>query len=287
MNEGARSAIVTDSTTSLPSAIVDGLPLFIVPFEVHHGSQVYHDGVDLTPTEFYRLQAAEDPIPKTSAPEPGAFLDAFRMASEVAGHIVCLTLASRLSAAHASAELARQEAATALPDVEITLVDTETAAAAEGLIALEAARLAGGGAGAEQVLAAVNRRIRDVWFVGYLDTLYYLWRGGRMPRVAMWLGKMLDVKPVLDLRASHIGMVARPRGTSRAMDRVVQLVTERLAGAKPRIAVVHANALEQAHALAERLERELRPSEIFISEFTPVIGAHTGPGLVGCAVHPV
>ena len=281
------AAVVADSTTALPSSITDGLPLFIVPFEVHHGGRVYHDGMDITPTEFYRLQAAEDPLPTTSAPQPGAFLDAFRRASGVSSHIVCLTLASRLSAAHAAAELARQEAATALPGIEITLVDTETAGAAEGLIALEAARLAADGATIDQVMAAVERRIRNVWFAGYLDTLYYVWKGGRMPRVALWLGRMLNVKPVLDLRAGHIGMVARPRGTARAMDRVVALVTEQLAGATPRIAVVHANALDQAQALAERLERELAPREIFVSEFTPVIGAHTGPGLVGCAIHPI
>lgn len=278
---------MADSTTSLPPTVIAGLPLFIVPFEVHHGGRAYHDGIDITPAEFYRLQAAEDPLPTTSAPQPGAFLEAFRNAAEVSSHVICLTLAAGLSAAHAAADVARQEAATTLPGVDITLVDTQTAAAAEGLIALEAARLAADGIAATEVLQAIERRTPDVWFVGYLQTLYYVWKGGRMPRVALWLGNMLNVKPVLDLSAGHIGMVARPRGAARAMDRVAALATERLAGAKPRIAVVHADAPKQAQVLAERLERELSPAELFVSEFTPVIGAHTGPGLVGCAVHPV
>lgn len=280
-------AIVTDSTISLPADLVHGLPLFIVPFEVHHGERVYIDGVNITPSEFYRLQEEENPLPVTSAPQPGEFINAFREAAETANHIVCLTLGANLSVAHAAADLARREAIEEIPGLDIRLVDSQTAAVAEGLIALEAARLASSGGSIEEVMAAIDRRIRDVWFVGYLETLYYIWKGGRMPRVAMWLGHMLHVKPVLDLSAGHIGMIERPRGARRAMDRLSVLVKRRLAGASSRIAVVHANAPVDAQRLADRLERELGPTELFVTEFTPVIGAHTGPGLVGCAVHPI
>jgi len=100
----------------------------------------------------------------------------------------------------------------------------------------------------------------------------------------MWMGKLLDVKPVLQLSEGKIGMVARPRTERRAMDRVVALATLAAANERTQIAVMHAAAPEQAGVLAQRLRSELAPDELFITEFTPVIGAHTGPGLVGCSV---
>ena len=120
-----------------------------------------------------------------------------------------------------------------------------------------------------------------------METLYYVWKGGRVPRVAMWLGNLLGVKPILELGAGRIGMLERPRTSARALDRLVALVAKRLDGRPGRIAVAHAGAPERAANLARRLNDELAPVELFVTEFTPVLGAHTGPGLVGCAVHPV
>lgn len=280
-------AIVADSTASLPAGVVAGLPLYIVPFEVHHADRVYFDGVDIEPASFYEIQAQGGATPTTSAPQPASFLDAFCRAAEHASDIVCLTLAASLSAANASAELAQAEAMTALPGVGITLVDSRTAGVAEGLVALEAARLAKAGADRAQTLATIDKRISDVWFVGSLETLYYVWKGGRVPRVAMWLGNLLGVKPILELGAGRIGMLERPRTNARALDRLVALVAKRLDGKPGRVAVAHAAAPERADELARRLSAEINLVELFVTEFTPVIGAHTGPGLVGCAVHPV
>ncbi len=282
--------IVTDSNASLPSELVRDLPLLIVPMEVHAGGHTYRDGVDLTAQDLYAMLRAGE-FATTSPPLPSAYLEAFREASKTAEgpgparEIVCLTPSAKLSAAHKAAILGADAARVEGLDLDVRIIDTHTAGSAQGLVALAAARAAAGGSKADAI-EAVHRRVADVGMYGYLDSLRYLWRGGRVPRIAMWLGALLDVKPILSLTDGNIGLVQRPRTRRRAMDRLVGLAAAHLGGASGRIAVMHADAPERAEELAERLRAELEPVELFVTEFTPVIGAHVGPGLVGCALHP-
>ncbi len=276
--------IVTDSNASLPHEIVRGLPLLTVPMEIHAGGHTYHDGVDLTPRDLYRMLASGVRA-VTSPPQPRAYAEAFREAARSSRDVVCLTPSAELSSAHKAALQGADAARTEGLDVDVRIIDTHTAGSAQALVALAAARAAAGGSKAE-VIDVVRRRMDDVGMYGYLDSLRYLSRGGRVPRIAMWLGELLDVKPILSLTDGKIGLVQRPRTRRRAMDRLVALATAHLAGARGRIAVMHADAPERAEELAERLRTELDPVELFVTEFTPVIGAHVGPGLVGCALHP-
>jgi DegV family protein with EDD domain len=277
-------AIVTDSNVSLPPGMLEGLPITVVPLEIHHEGQVYQDGVDITPAQFYALQREAKTLPTTSAPQPGAFVDAFSRAAETADEIICLTLSSELSATHASAAAARDAFAEAHPNVSVEIVDSRCAGTAQGLVALAAARMAADGATRDALLLNIGHWRSTVRLYGYLQSLYYVWRGGRVPRALMWMGKLLDVKPVLQLSEGKIGMVQRPRTERRAMDRLLTLAAGAVGDERAQIAVMHADAPDQAELLAERLREELAPEELFVTEFTPVIGAHTGPGLVGCAI---
>ena len=281
------TAVVSDSNVSLPADITRGLPLFLAPLEVRIGGRVYADGVDIAPAEFYALLKSSAEIPTTAAPSPGAFLDAIRRAGESADEVVCLTLSTELSAAHNAAAEAIRLAEAQLPHLRVSLVDSRSAGAAQGLIALDAARLAASGASTSDVLARMEQRIGETHFLGYLNTLYYLWRSGRVPRLFMWMGGLLNLKPILQLSAGRIGMVERPRTEAKALARLTTIAAERAAGRPTRVAVMHAMEPEKATMLAEQLQSRLHIEELFITEFTPAIGAHTGPGLVGCAFHPV
>jgi DegV family protein with EDD domain len=278
------TAIVTDSNVSLPVSLLEGLPISVVPLEIHHEAQVYKDGIDITPSEFYDLQRVAKILPTTSAPQPGAFAEAFSRAAKTADEIICLTLSSQLSATYSAAITAREAVVGSLANVRIEVIDSLCAGTAQGLVALAAARMANQGATTDALLLNIAHWRSTVRLYGYLQSLYYVWRGGRVPRALMWMGKLLDVKPVLQLSEGKIGMVARPRTERLAMDRVVALATLAAANERTQIAVMHAAAPEQAGVLAQRLRSELAPDELFITEFTPVIGAHTGPGLVGCSV---
>lgn len=281
------TAIVSDSSISLPADITRGLPLFLAPLEVRVNGRVYADGVDIAPTEFYAFLKSSTEMPTTAAPSPGAFLEAICRAGETADEVVCVTLSSDLSAAHSTAAEAVRLAGIQLPHLRVSLVDSRSAGAAQGLIALDAARLAASGATTSDVLARMEQRIEDTSFIGYLNTLYYLWRGGRVPRLFMWMGSMLNFKPILQISAGRIGMVERPRTEAKALARLTAIAADRIAGRPARAAVMHAMEPEKGEMLAEQLRSRLHIEELFLTEFTPAIGAHTGPGLVGCAFHPV
>ena len=279
--------IVADSTIALPDELTRDLPLLTVPFEVHHAGTVYRDGQDLTPTELYALLRESSTPPVTSTPQIGSFLIAFGEAARTTDTVICLTLSAALSAAHQAAVLAQREARQHLPDLSVHLMDTRTAGPAEGLVALEAARAAAAGRSAADILTLIAHRSGTVHLMAYLDTLYYVWRSGRVPRAAFWLTRMLGVKPILHFSTGGVDLLERPRTAGRALERLVALTTHHLGDRRGRIAVVHADAPRTAEELAARMERDLNPVELFISEFTPVLGTHTGPGLVGCAFHPV
>lgn len=279
-------AVVSDSSVSLPPEAIEGLPLFLAPLEVRVGGRVYADGVDLTPARFYELLAESREPPTTSAPTPGAFLAAFERARAVSGEVLCVTLSAELSATHRSAVEAAALAEARLPGLRVVVVDSRSAGAALGLIALDAARAAAGGASLDETAARVRRRMADTELLGYLRTLRHLRRSGRAPLVLLWAGALLDVKPVLRLADGAIGMIERPRTEARAMRRLVARAEAILGGRPGRVAVFHASAPEQAALLADALRGALDVAELLSAEITPVIGAHTGPGLVGCALHP-
>lgn len=281
------TAIVSDSNAALPNEAARGLPVYFAPLEIRLDGRTYLDGVDLAPADFYAALRSGGALPTTSAPTPAAFLDAFRRASAEADEAVCVTLSAELSAARASAGEAVRLAERELPGFRVTLTDSRSAGPAQSLIVLDAARLAASGAPAPALRERVEKRTRDTFLLGYLSTLRHLSRSGRVPRIVAWAGGALGVKPVLHLTEGRIGLLERPRTEGKALARLAAVAGERLAGRPARAAVAHADAPESAASLAERLRAGMDVEEMFVIELTPAIGAHTGPGLVACALQPV
>lgn len=283
----AKVALVVDSAVCLPPALVDDLKLHVVPMQLSIDGKTYRDGVDISPSQFYNLLPKCEHLPVTSAPSPASFLEAFSAAASVADSVLCLTVLSSISATYnvalASAEMAQRS----LPDTRIEVVDTQAAAAAEGLVALAAARAAAGGADLDEVKAEAQRVGRGVELLAFLDTLYYLWKGGRIPGMAAFTGSVLKLKPLLEFRDGEVRPLDRPRTRRRAMERLLALVRQRTGGAPFRANVMHAIAPDDAEILRQRLISEFNCVEALVSETTPVIGSHTGPGLMGIAFHSV
>ena len=278
-------AVVVDSCSCIPSELVDNLPLFVAPHELAVDGHSFLDGVDINPDEFYRLVKTSPTPPTTAAPRPAVFLEAFRKASKTAQDVLCLTLAMNFSATYDSARSAARIARSEMPEVNIRVMDSRTAAGAEGFIALAAARAAHQGADIRQVIAGVEELIPKVNLLAVLDTLYYLGRSGRVPRVAAWAGSILGFKPLTELRLGEARLLDRPRSHRRAMDRMVAVMSTRV-GSKPvHVNVMHAHSAQDASMLLERIDREFDCLELFTSEFTPVMGAHLGPGLMGIAFY--
>ncbi|NQW18458.1 MAG: DegV family protein [Chloroflexi bacterium] len=274
-------AVITDSATALPAEISSSLHLLVTPMEITFQGVTYDDGPDGVGDEFYDMLRSGDEVPKTSAPRPARWLENIRAGIEVADSVVIVTLASNLSASYDSARVAVEILQEEIPDYPITVVDSKTAAGSEALVAIAAARDASRGASHAEVLASTRRVVDKVRLFAYLDTLEYVWRSGRVPRIAVWANNILKMKPLMELSGGRVVNIARPRSRTKAMDRMLTEVA-RSAGALPtHFAVMHADAPDEASSLHDRIEREFNVADIYFTQFAPFMGAHTGPGLVG------
>jgi DegV family protein with EDD domain len=280
------TVIVTDTTACVPPERVERLGIEVVPVQLIFEDRTYRDGIDISPSEFYKLlrQARKMPTSSTSSPEP--YLEAFRRAGSRAYGILCLTEPSRFSAMFQSARLAADTARTDIPEIKIEVMECTTAAAGQGLVALAAAEAAAGGRPLEEVRETALNIMSRVRLFAALDTLQYLVRSGRVPQAAALVNSILSIKPVFTLNGSEAHTVALPRSMKRAIGRILKLMEPLAAPSQPlHAAVMHADAPARAKDLKQRIAAKFDCRDIFITEFTPVMGVHTGPGLVGVAFY--
>ena len=278
-----RVAVVVDSSASLPATGDGPLPSQVVPMQIHIGGAAYAGGRAVSPAEFYRVQREAREPPTTASPSPSAFVEAFRTAAREAETVLALTVSRRFSSTFDSANMAAEEFREESPDVRVEVVDTESAAGGEGLVATAACRAADAGHDIDAVIASIGSVVPRVYLAAYLDTLYYAWKSGRIPGIAYAGSALLRLKPVFEMHRGEIESVARPRSAARARRALIDRVAMRADGAPVHAAVVHADALATAENLRRALRDELDCAELYVSELAPVVGAHTGPGLVGIA----
>lgn len=280
------TAIITDSTACIPPDLARRYAIDIVPVNLIVGGRTYRDGLDDT-TDFYRMLREPRSQPTTAAPSPGAYLERMRAAAaKGADAVVCLTVSAQFSAMYDSAKAAARLAAEELPGIDVRVVDSRNAAMAQGFMVVEAARTAASGASPDQVIERALALADRVGLLVVIDTLEYLARSGRVPRVAAWASQILQLKPIVQFRAGDIKLVARARTRPRAVERLLAAFQERAQPDGPlHVCVHHTNAPADAETLRRRVAEELAPAELFVSEFTQVMGAHTGPGLVGLAFY--
>jgi DegV family protein with EDD domain len=276
-------ALVVDSGAVLPCRPEQGL--HVVPLRILFGDRAFHDGVDMDGDEFYaRLGRGETPT--TSTPSPGEYLEAFRAAE--AERIICLTIPASLSAMHDSARLAARLLADEGSERPVEVIDTGNAAAGHGLVARAAAALCAAGATADEVHARVIEAGREVIMYGTLSTLQHLARSGRVPWLAAGLSDLIGVRPIFELRQGQARRVTLLRGERRMLRTFQRLAVEQLGDSTPVwLLVVHAAAPEAAASLRDALHSALTVGRSEVSSLTAVMGAYTGPGMVGFAAMPL
>ncbi|MCA1833638.1 MAG: DegV family protein [Actinobacteria bacterium] len=192
--------------------------------------------------------------------------------------LVCVTVAGIVSVTYSSAALAAADL-----DGRVRVVDSRSASMAEGFVALEAARTAASGGSLDECEARARDVANRTALVATIDTFEFLRRSGRVNVLKAFAATTLNVKPVFALRRGSVEQLARPRARSRAIDRILEEARTASAKGPLHVAVVHAACPEEATQLASRCASELSPEEMHVTEFTPLMGAHTGPGLLGIA----
>ncbi|QLE72026.1 DegV family protein [Streptomyces rectiverticillatus] len=275
-------AVITDSTAYLPQRAMERHSITAVPLTVVLGDQALEEGTEISARSVAQALQKRRSV-TTSRPGLEVFAAAYRAAAEAGARgIVSLHLSAEFSGTYDAAVLAAREA-----PVPVRVVDTGMVAMALGFCALAAAETADAGGTLDEVVAAAEKRAQGTAAFFYVDTLDYLRRGGRIGAAQALLGSALAVKPLLQLEGGRIELREKVRTASKAIARLEEIAVERAGAAPVDIAVHHLAAPDRATLLADRL-RERLPAleELHVSEVGAVIGAHTGPGLLGVVVAP-
>lgn len=280
-------AVITDSTCCLPSELVEKYNICLIPIFVVYQGKSYREGVDISPGEVYKIMRRRKDLPTTSTPSAGDFLEAYQQLSREAESIICITLTSLQSKTFEAAVMAKEKAKEVIPDTAIEVVDSRAVAGALGFVALEAARVASQGAELPQVANAARSMIGRVNHLAMLNTLYYLARTGRIARAAAWAGSVLNMKPVLE-HSTSVGEttpVARPRTKSKAVQLMLELMAERVGNSTVHVIVHHADELEEGEKLKAEIGSRFSCAELYLTEFTPGMGVHAGPGVLALSFY--
>lgn len=277
----SKVVVVTDSVATLPGEVLRDLDIRVVPIMLNYGGTSYRDGIDLTPEQFYVLQKTAAEMPTTSTPSVGEIAALYEEAARDASGVVAVHVAARLTSVFDAAVIAAQSVAHS----EVLVVDSGSAAMAEGFVVLEAARAARAGLDPAAVARKAQETAEKVGLYAMLDTLEFLRRGGRIGTAAWLMGSALQFKPIIQVTEGRVEPMARPRTRQKAIETLLDLLEKRRAGRPLHAAVLHAADPEGADELRDLIEARFDCVELLITEFTPVMGAHTGPGVLGVAFY--
>ncbi|MGB4594790.1 MAG: DegV family protein [Anaerolineaceae bacterium] len=272
-------AILVNSTTCLTPSDYPGLHIYTVPLSVNFDGKSYLDGIDITPSAFYKMLEVSRTLPTTSQPSAESYNKFFKKLIREDFDVLALTLSSKLSGTWDSAMLG----AKGLPEGRVEIVDTLTASLPEAMIALVVADAAKTGASLLECknLAEDTAARTHIYFA--VDTLEYLHKGGRIGSAAKFIGSALGLKPILTVNNGFVEALERVRTTKKAHERLLDLVEKGVGhkGRVPFLGITSSNASEAAHHLLAEAHKRFRIQRDIINELSPVIGVHTGPGTLG------
>ena len=267
-------AVVVDSTADIPQAIRDEYGITVVPLSILFGKESYLDGVEMTSDQFYQRLTQSDVHPTSSQPSPGRFAETYERLGKEYDGIISVHLGGKLSGTVRSAEQARELA----PDVPVRVIDSGSVSMGTGFLGIEAAKLARAGKSLDEIAARIESMVPNVRLWAVLDTLKYLERGGRIGRTRAFLGTLLNVKPMIQIKEEVLPS-EQVRTHKKAIARMVELTSAE--APYEYLAVLHSQAEPLAQELADRLGSIHPRADIFVAQLTGVIGVHGGPGVLG------
>jgi len=274
-------AVVTDSTAALTPELARQHNIHVAPLHIIWDRVKYRDGIDMQPQEFYQRLRKSATLPTTSGAIQAEFLQIFEGLRGKADGIVTMVVTSELSAAYNAALTARE----LFSDIPVEIIDSRLATMAMGFGVIAAARAAAAGGSMQEVVKAARDIFARVHLFFVLDTLDYLRRGGRVNLPAAVIANLLQVKPILTLQDGKVVPAARPRTRAKALETLLSLMKKRVTDTPLHVAVMHGDDPDGAEHLKQEVASRFHCEELLVTAFTPVMGAHTGPGLLGFAFY--
>ncbi|MHB8394134.1 MAG: DegV family protein [Candidatus Dormibacteria bacterium] len=282
MTADGRTGLVVDSGACLAPSVSQAPWIRVVPMSIEIEGATLRDGIDITTDQFYARLSQPGPLPTSSSPSPGDYLEAFRATSQ--RDIICLTIPARFSMMGRSARIAAEMLRAEQPERQVAVIDTGTAAGGFTLVAEASAGACACGLDLEGVTAHTRAVAATAKVIASLDTMRFLVRSGRIPALAGLGSDLLHVRPVFAFAGGDVHRLALVRGTKKALRTVAELLAAQMPTDLPvRVAVFSGAAPEAIPALTENLRALFGDRPVERLKLTPVIALHTGPGLVGAA----
>jgi DegV family protein with EDD domain len=274
----SKIALVTDSTSYIPTELVQRYQIIVAPLVVIWGSEALEDGVDIQPSQFYARLKTATVIPTTSQVTILKFTEIFQKLIDQDYQVLAMLISEKLSGTINSAVQAKSILPAGAP---IEIFDSEATAMALGFQVLAVARAIEQGANMSEALKVAEQARQNSGVVFAVDTLEFLHRGGRIGTGSRFLGTALNIKPILELRDGRVEALERVRTRAKSLNRLIELVEEKVGGRKPlRLASLNANVPDEARALLNEAATRLGAIEKIEAELSPAIGTHAGPGTV-------
>jgi DegV family protein with EDD domain len=271
--------LITDSIADLPPEVVKDLGITVIPMYVHFGTDTYKDKVDLTAEEFYHKLETTSVLPKTSAPSPGLFAKVFDEVAESCDEILAIFISRKFSATY---DAALQGMSLMKRKCRIEVIDSKLAIMGQGLLVIEAAKKALAGASLNELLDMVSETIPKIHVRVSFDTLKYLAMGGRVANIQALMGSILKMNPVLGIKNGEAFPFARVRSRTKSIEWLYKFTTS--CQKVKALAVEYGTDTAEGRALAKRITSVFPGIPIYISNISPVIGTHTGPGAISITV---
>jgi DegV family protein with EDD domain len=286
----SKIAVVTDSCASIPEALLQSLNIHWVPYYIHHGEEILRDLVTAKRESFYNWLPTARELPKTASPGPGDYLTVYEKLAKEEGvrEIVSIHMTSKGSGAYQAAMAAKSMLLELMPDLHIEVIDTLNVSMCQGWIVIESARAALAGSSLSEIVALAKKMIPVTQMIQTADTLKYLYMGGRIGKAKQLAGALLRIKPLIGMQDGVIVPLGQARSRGKAYQMMVEMVEAAVGNmGKIKVAYMHAAAREEAEKLKEMLEERLTCVESFVSELSPALGVHTGPGTAGLCYYPL
>jgi DegV family protein with EDD domain len=276
--------VVTDSVAQIPPEMAQHYNIGVIPFSIIIGDQSYKDGIDILPTDLYQRMRTEDILPSTSQPSVGEYIHFFKNClDQGAKSILYFSVSEKLSGAFSTATKAAHLLEEEYPEKEIRVFDSGTATIAQGYLAIKTARAASEGQKMDRLVELAQATRPRVGFIAMFETLYYLERGGRIGKAAYLAGSLINIKPLITIdREGLVAPLGNIRGDKNVLKRLVDCMAKEIGERAPiQVAVMHADEVEKAEQLKQITQERFNVSVYLTCEFTPVMGAHAGPGVLG------
>lgn len=276
--------IVMDSAGDLPGEWIKEYEISIVPINIHLGSEVYLEGVNITSDEFYDWVKDTGQVPKTSQPTPQQYIQIYKQIAQPGDVILSIHLTSKLSGTYESAVLASRELAE--EGYRVVPFDTLAGTGIQGYMCREAREMDRAGADLDRILERLEEIRSGTEVIFTVKSLDFALKSGRIKMLESILASLLQVKPIITLKEGTLAVVNKVRTRKASLEFIIQEMAERMGGRLINAAIMHAQDMATALEISKRVEGLLNIKDIFIEELSVGIATHLGPGTIGIVAYP-